>query len=451
MKATDLIHAKRTGHKLGADEIEWAIQTYMDGEFTDYQMAALLMAIVWRGMDEEETLALTRAMIASGRVLSYPGMGITVDKHSTGGVGDKVSLMLAPLVSAAGLPVPMLSGRGLGHTGGTLDKLESIPGFTTRLGGNRFAQILGEVGWVMGGLRGELAPADGRLYALRDATATVSSLPLITSSILSKKFAAGPDVLVLDVKVGRGAFMKSRADAEDLAKTLVVIGTRLGKKIVAILSDMDQPLGRAVGNAIEVREAVDFLRGDTVADDLREITLVLASAMLVAAGRSAGMSEARSELEDVLARGAAYERFLQLVAAQGGNTRDIESDRLPAAPLQITVKSPGTGRIIDIDPLRIAEEVVDLGGGRRTMSDEIDPTVGVWLNRKRGETVRAGETIMTAHLPESATGREEEIAGRFLDAIRIGEDVPDSPLVYGVIGPNGQRDWNGWGTALPIA
>ncbi len=450
MKAKDLIHAKRLGRALTPQEIDWAIKAYMDGEFAEYQMAALLMAIVWRGMNEEETLALTRAMIASGRVLAYPGLGVTADKHSTGGVGDKVSLALAPLVASAGLPVPMLSGRGLGHTGGTLDKLESIPGFNTRLTADEFTHVLRRVGCVMGGQSGELAPADGRIYALRDATSTVSSLPLIASSILSKKFAAGPDVLVLDVKVGRGAFMRTVDDANELARFLVTIGTRLGKRVVAVLTHMDQPLGRAVGNAIEVREAVAFLRGRETCADFAEVTLFLSAAMLVLAGRSASLADARARLDARIANGAAYQRFLQLVEAQGGDPRAVENDRLPSAPLRKVVTSSRDGIVSDIDPFRIAKEVVDLGGGRRSISDAVDPSVGVWLDRKRGETVRAGDPLFTLHLPGSVAGREEEIAAALREAYTIRDTVAETPLIHALVGPTGRRDWAGWSTTLPI-
>jgi pyrimidine-nucleoside phosphorylase len=445
----NLIHKKRLGGALTGAEIDWLIDAYLRGDVADYQVAALLMAIVWRGMDEEETVALTRAMVNSGRVLEFPGLGVTADKHSTGGVGDKVSIVLAPLVAATGLPVPMLSGRGLGHTGGTLDKLESIPGFQTQLDADTFARVLRHVGCVMGGQSGELAPADGRLYALRDATATVASLPLIVSSILSKKVAAGPDVLVLDVKVGRGAFMRTREDATELARLLVRIGTRLGKKVVAVMTSMDCPLGRAVGNVVELREAVDMLAGRETADDLREVTFVLGAAMLVGAGRSSSLAEARTQLEAALARGEAWARFIRMISAQGGDAAAVENGRLPTAPVCHEVMAEGSGAVVEIDALAVANVVIELGGGRRSMSDSVDRRVGVWLNRRPGETVTAGESLMTIHAPVGSN-LIDDLARQLRQAVTIGEAPEPTPLIIGVIGPEGEAAWRGWETPLPI-
>jgi pyrimidine-nucleoside phosphorylase len=444
-----LIRRKRLGKTLTADEIRWLVRSYTAGAIPDYQLSAFLMAVLWRGMDADETLSLTRAMIDSGRVLSFPDLGVTADKHSTGGVGDKVSLILAPAVASAGLPVPMLSGRGLGHTGGTLDKLESIPGLRTSLSADEFASIVRRVGCVIGGQSAELAPADGRIYALRDATETVESVPLIAASILSKKCAAGPDVLVLDVKVGRGAFMRTPDDAADLARFLVETGARLGRRVVAVLTDMNRPLGRAIGNAIEVREAIAFLRDGEAADDLREITLLLASVMLVAAGKAPTLAGARDRVETSLRDGTAYARFRKMVEAQGGDLLAVDALRLPLAPTRAAVPSPRGGFVADADALELAEIVMEAGGGRRAVGDPIDASVGIWLERKPGDPVSAGEPLATLHL--GPTARPDELVSRARRAFTVADSPPDKAAgIYGFVGSEGTREWRGWETRLPI-
>jgi len=442
------IRKKRDGGVLSDAEIQDLVAAYARGDVPDYQMSALLMAIVWRGMTFAETFELTKAMIASGRTLSYEGLGPTADKHSTGGVGDKVSLALAPLAAAAGLKVPMLSGRGLGHTGGTLDKLESIPGFTTRLSAERFRSVLERVGCVMGGQSGELAPADGRMYALRDASGTVESLPLIVSSILSKKIAAGPEVIVFDVKAGRGAFMKTREDAEALASLLVAIGTRFGRRVLALVTNMDAPLGRAIGNAIEVEEALALLRDEPVAEDFRDLTLLLTASMLVLAGRAPSLASARVPLEAILSGGQAYERFQRLVAEQRGDVRALERGGLPAAPARLSVAAERSGVVSDIDPLAIAELVVAMGGGRRLVTDPVDASVGVWIERQLGEPCQPGDRLLTVLAADDAP-KWRELAQA---AVRVASSAPPRlPLVHSVVGPGGTTPWAGWETELPVA
>jgi pyrimidine-nucleoside phosphorylase len=443
-----LIRRKRDGGVLSKPEIRWIVSAYTAGEVPDYQMSALLMAIVWRGMTDDETTELTAAMIDSGETLSYGEIGKTADKHSTGGVGDKVSIVLAPLAAAAGLHVPMLSGRGLGHTGGTLDKLEAIPGFTTRLSAARFREVLRRVGCVMGGQSAELAPADGKIYALRDASGTVESIPLIVSSILSKKIAAGPEVIVLDVKVGRGAFMKTREDAEELARGLVRIGTRFGRRILAVVTDMDAPLGRAIGNAIEVDESVAMLRGEPVADDLQEIVLLLTSAMVVLSGVEPSLASARARLSELLSNGRAYEVFTRMVLEQGGDVVALERG-LPRAPAVIGIRATEAGIVSDLDPMALATLVVDLGGGRKLVSDGIDPGVGIWIDRQLGEAVQHGDRLLTLRVPQAGSGREWEERARA--AVRVRSTPPAARrLVHALVGPTRTIEWHGWDTPLPL-
>jgi len=445
----DLIRRKRDGGELPAADIAWLITAYMRNDVSDHQMAAFLMAVCIRGMNEPETIALTRAMIASGETLSFAGIeSLTADKHSTGGVGDKISLALAPWAAAAGLYVPMLSGRGLGHSGGTLDKLESIPGFRTRLDGAEFERVLRSVGCVMGGQSGSLAPADGRIYSLRDATGTVESMPLIISSILSKKIAAGPRALVLDVKVGRGAFIKTLEEARALAHGLVHVSTVFGQRTVAFVTDMDVPLGRAIGNSLEVLESIDLLRGDAVAPDFLELTEVLTAAMLVAASRSASLAEARTLLRTQLDNGAAFDVLKKLVTAQDGDVAAVSDRRLPAAPLRVTINADARGFIEDIDPMALANVVLDMGGGRRDMTDTIDPSVGIWLHRQAGEAVEVGEPLADLHLASEHAA--EVLSDRVRSAIRIGPSTRSAPLIHEVIGPLGSVPCQGWDTVLPV-
>ncbi len=411
-----IIARKRDGHPLTRDDLAAFVEGAARGGWSDDQCAALLMAIFLRGMTPDETAALTELMMRSGAVADLHGIpGAKVDKHSTGGVGDKVSLVLAPLVAACGVVVPMMSGRGLGHTGGTLDKLEAIPGFRVGLGLDVYAAQLRKIGVAMIGQTAELVPADRRLYALRDATATVESIPLICASILSKKLAEGIDALVLDVKFGRGAFMKERARARELAVALVALGRAMGKPTRALLTSMDQPLGQAVGNAVEVVEALEALKGRGPAD-LMEVTLALGVHMLLLAGAAADPAAARTRLQQALAGGQALAKFRALVAAQGGDAAAIDDyARLPRAPVVRPVTAPISGFITDVDPLAVARAAWRLGAGRTHSTDAINPAVGLTHLMKTGEPVSAGDRLCTVH---AATERDlaavrDEVATAF--------------------------------------
>ena len=442
-----LIARKRDGGHLSEEEIGAFIGGYLSGDVADYQMSAFLMAVLFRGMSREETVALTRSMIASGRTVDLSALAPTADKHSTGGVGDKVSLALAPLVAAAGVRVPMVSGRGLGHTGGTLDKLESIPGFRTRLSPEEFTETLRRVGVAMAGQSEDLVPADRRMYALRDVTATVESLPLVTSSILSKKIAAGPGSLVFDVKVGRGAFFADRARAAALASDLVLGAESFGRTAMALLTDMDRPLGRTIGNAVEVEEAIALLKGGDVAPDFREITLSLSAVMLVLAGVAADLFAASRLLEARLADGSAFGVFRRMVEAQGGDVHVCDDPSLlPRAPHEVSVESPAEGFIADIEPRTLAEVVIDLGGGRRRVHDRIDPGVGIVLERVHGDSVRTGETLARVRY---ASGRAEEWAARARAAFVVARrPPPERRMILSCVDRDGERDWKGWGTPI---
>jgi pyrimidine-nucleoside phosphorylase len=419
----EILAAKRDGERLSADEIGRLVRALMDGSLADYQMAAWLMAVFFRGLDEAETVALTEAMLHSGRVLDLSSVpGAKVDKHSTGGVGDKVSLCLAPLVAACGVPVPMVSGRGLGHTGGTLDKLEAIPGFRTDLTAARFAEVVRDVGTCMIGQTSEIAPADKRIYALRDVTATVECIPLIVASILSKKLAEGIDGLVLDVKVGRGAFMKDEARARELAAYLVRVGTRAGKKVVALLTSMDAPLGVEVGNASETREAIDVLRGRGP-EDLVECTMALGAEMVVLGGRAGTLAEARTRLAEAVASGAGARVFERMIEAQGGDPRVVsEPARLVIAPTTVLVKAMRAGVVEAVDALAIGLAGVAMGAGRARADAAIDPAVGISVDAKPGTAVQTGDVLARVHVRRAsdADGVVERIAGAF----RIGETAP---------------------------
>ncbi len=425
----ELIITKRDGGQLAPDDLRWLVQAYTRGEVPDYQMSAFLMAAFLRGLSEAEMDALTEAMLHSGQVLDLSDLpGRTVDKHSTGGVGDKVSLILAPLVAACGVPVPMISGRGLGHTGGTLDKLEAIPGLRTDLSIAAFRRQLRELGVVMIGQTDEIAPADRKLYALRDVTGTIESIPLIAASILSKKLAEGAEALVFDVKYGRGAFMQQEVDARRLAETLVGIATRAGRPAVAWLTDMDVPLGRAVGNWPEVVESLQALRGDfTGIEDLIEVTLALAGEMLwlggVADTPEAGRQHARAALTD----GRAFERFCAMVQAQGGDVRVLEHpDTRPDAEPAGEVRAPAEahGYVADLDARAVGRLAVQLGAGRRVKEDPVDPTAGLVLHRKPGDPVAPGELLATLY-----THRRDQLDAfrrELLAAYRFAE-IPPPP------------------------
>ncbi len=411
MLLTTLIERKRDGGRLEPVELRALLSAYLSGELADYQMSAFLMAVFIRGLDDEERSVLTRAITASGRQLDFSDGGpLAVDKHSTGGVGDKTSLILAPLVAEAGLRVPMMSGRGLGHTGGTLDKLEAIPGFQVRLDLEAFRRVLADVGCAMIGQTEEIAPLDGRLYALRDVTGTVPSADLMAASIVSKKVAEGISALVLDVKCGRGAFMTERDAARRLARIMIGLAEAEGVRTTALLTAMDAPLGRAVGNALEVREALACLAGGGP-PDLREVTLALAAELLVSAGAAADPQTARAALEPLLDGGGALARFARLVDAQGGDARIVDDpDRLPAAPLTMPLRAPGAGWL-DWDARAVGLASVELGAGRRRVEDRVDPGVGFVFERVAGDAVDAGEVVAWIHARDETAA---ELAARRL-------------------------------------
>jgi len=430
VRAYEIIHAKRDGKSIPAADLAALVDGFTRGEIPDYQMAAFCMAVFFRGMDDAEVSALTGAMLRSGDVLDLSDVpGAKVDKHSTGGVGDKVSLALAPLAAACGVKVPMISGRGLGHTGGTLDKLEAIPGFRVDLPVDRFRALVRDVGACLIGQTARLAPADRKLYALRDVTATVESIPLIAGSIMSKKLAEGIDALVLDVKVGSGAFMKSRDDARALARTLAAIGRGMGKKVSAILTAMDQPLGRAVGNALEVVETVELLRGGGPAD-LREVTVELTAEMLLLGGVAAARPEARARVEAAIADGRGLAKLEEIVSAQGGDPAAIRDPaRLPRAPRTYDVPAPAAGFVAAIDAEAIGLAAVALGAGRARVEDRVDPAVGVVVHRKLGDRVERGEPLCTVHEGDRGEPRDRA-AARLSAAWSIGPAAPPPrPLV----------------------
>jgi pyrimidine-nucleoside phosphorylase len=418
------LRAKRDGRTHTPAEIGEFIAAYMRGEIADYHVSAWLMASFLRGLDESETEALTRALIDSGQVFDWSALGRpSADKHSTGGVGDKISLVLAPLVAACGVLVPMVSGRGLGHTGGTLDKLEAIPGFRTQLSTEAMRAQLDRIGVVMVGQGPELAPADGRLYALRDVTATVEFEPFIVPSIVSKKIAEGADAVVYDVKCGNGAFMKTREAAQELAAGLVAATRGLGRASAALVTDMSQPLGRAAGNALEVRESVDLLRGRGPAD-ARELTLELAAAMLHRSGAAKDAHAGREFATRMLDSGAAWERFLALVEAQGGDPRSLDrDDGLPVAPVIHQVSAPREGVVTEIDTFGLGEVVVALGGGRTAKEQDVDPRVGLVVRARLGDTVARGAVLAEVH----AANEETELTRRAAECFHIGDDARRAP------------------------
>jgi len=432
MRAVDLIRRKRDGGGLSAAEIRFLVEGIATGAVPDYQWAALCMAILWRGMAADETAALVDAMLHSGTVLDLADIpGPKVDKHSTGGVGDKTSLILAPIVAACGATVPMVSGRGLGHTGGTLDKLESIPGFRIDQDLAAYRRIARECGLVLVGQTAEIAPADRVLYGLRDATATVESIPLITASILSKKLAEGIDSLVLDVKTGDGAFMARRDDARALAESMTTIGRRLGKRVRALITAMDEPLGRAVGNAVEVAECVECLRGGGPAD-LVDLSLELAAEMLVAAGVAADREAAVERCRRAIADGSALERFRRVVAAQGGDPRvcDEPGRVLPRAARTEVFRAASAGFVTGLRAWPVGQASMLLGAGRRTVGDRIDPAAGILLHRKVGEPVAAGDVIAELRFNDTHAAAVPAALDLLAGAVAIGpEPPPPSPLV----------------------
>jgi pyrimidine-nucleoside phosphorylase len=430
MNAIDVIAHKRDGEELEQEQIEFFVQGYTRGDIPDYQAAAWLMAVFLNGMTDRETIDLTFAMAHSGDMLDLKDIApVTVDKHSTGGVGDKVSLVVAPLVAACGMPVAKMTGRGLGFSGGTVDKLESIPGYRTDLNDAEFRAQIAKIGGVLTGQSADLAPADRRLYALRDVTGTINSIPLIVSSIMSKKIAAGADAIVLDVKVGHGAFMKTLKDAETLAEAMVHLGTQVGRRVVALIADMNQPLGWAVGNALEVKEAITTLHESGPAD-LREHCLVIAAEMLALGGKAADKNEALALAMDTLSSGAAWQKFRELIEAQGGDVRAIEEPgRLPKAKLIDPVPAPRSGYLAELNAVEVGAAVVELGGGREQKGDPIDHSVGVVVHYKVGDLVQKGTPLFTVHAGDEAklaVARE-----RVLAAHAIGDDpVQRLPIFY---------------------
>jgi pyrimidine-nucleoside phosphorylase len=429
----DLIMKKRNGGTLTKEEIEYMIDGYLKGNIPDYQMSAMMMAIYFVGMNEEETLQLTMAMAHSGDMLDLSGIeGVKADKHSTGGVGDKTSLALGPMVAACGVKIAKMSGRGLGHTGGTIDKLESFDGFTTAISTQQFIQNVNNIGISIMGQTKELAPADKLLYALRDVTATVDNMSLIASSIMSKKLAAGADIIVLDVKTGSGAFMKKEEDAFALAREMLAIGQNAGKKMTAVISDMDQPLGNAIGNALEVKEAISTLQGKGP-EDFTKLCMTLGNCMLVLAGAAESEEEAVSMLSRVIADGSALNKLADFVDAQGGDRNQVyHPDLLPCAALQKDLLSPRDGYVTKIDCEEAGICCLLLGGGRETKESEIDLSVGIVLQKKVGDYVHQGETLALIHANDEE--KCSQCADRLLTAYRI-EDRKreEGPVIKGIL------------------
>ncbi len=433
MRMYDIIMKKRNGGELSEEEIRFFIEGYTKGDIPDYQVSSLMMAIFFRKMTAKETLILTQAMADSGDKLDLSMInGIKVDKHSTGGVGDKTSLALTPMVAACGVPVAKMSGRGLGHTGGTIDKLESFPGFSTGISNDTFIKNVNSIGIAIMGQTADLAPADKKLYALRDVTATVDNMSLIASSIMSKKLAAGADAIVLDVKTGSGAFMKTEEDSFALAKEMVTIGKNAGRNMSAVISNMDQPLGCAVGNAIEVREAIDTLNGKGP-EDFTELCFTLGARMLMLGGKADTESEAREKLEEVIRSGLALEKLSQFVKAQGGDDRAVyEPDRLELAKYKTEIIANSEGYIEHIDCDEIGICSLMLGGGRETKESDIDLSVGLLLEKKVGDKVNKGDRIATVYSSdENKTG---PVCDRFLKAYHLSSmPVAKQKLIKGII------------------
>ncbi len=437
MLPSELIERKRDGHELTSEELGFLLSGYQAGEVADYQISAFLMAVYFQGLSTAELSALTGAMIDSGRRLDFAGgESPAVDKHSTGGVGDKVSLVLAPLLAEFGLRVPMMSGRGLGHTGGTLDKLESIPGFQTQIDLTEFEAILADIGCAMIGQTPEVAPLDGRLYALRDVTGTVQSIPLIASSIISKKVAEGIEALVLDVKYGSGAFKPSYEAALELARALVTLAAAEGLKASALLTAMEQPLGVTVGNALEVRESIETLAGGGPAD-LREVTLALCAEAVVLSG-VADETAARTRLEAILDSGAALERFAKLIERQSGDPSVVENpERLPSAPVQAPWVASRDGFVGSIDARQVGLAAIELGAGRARLDDVVDPAVGFEIECGIGDPVETGQRLATIHAASKSAA--QAAAERLQRAITLVPEAPPEapPLVRCRIGPGG--------------
>ena len=431
MRMVDIIEKKRDGKSLSKEEIEFFIKGYTNGDIPDYQASSLAMAIFFQDMNDEERAALTMAMVNSGDVIDLSKInGIKVDKHSTGGVGDTTTLVLAPLVAAVGVPVAKMSGRGLGHTGGTIDKLESIKGFHVEISEEDFIKLVNENQVAVIGQSGNLTPADKKLYALRDVTGTVNSIPLIASSIMSKKIAAGADAIVLDVKTGNGAFMKTLEDAEALAHAMVSIGNNVGRNTMAIISDMSQPLGRAIGNALELKEAIDTLNGKGP-EDLTELVLTLGSQMVVLANRANTLEEARQLLNEAIENGSALEKFKTFLENQGGDASVVDApELLPTATYQIEYKAQSSGVVSELIANEIGVASMMLGAGRQTKEDEIDLSVGIVLNKKVGDVVKEGESLLTIH---SNRENVDDVIKKLDESIEIPAQATTPTLIHKII------------------
>ncbi|MEK4051515.1 pyrimidine-nucleoside phosphorylase [Bacillus sp. FSL K6-2839] len=431
MRMVDIIAKKRDGKELSSEEISFFVKEYTDGTIPDYQASALAMAIFFQDMTDQERADLTLAMANSGDTIDLSAIeGIKVDKHSTGGVGDTTTLVLAPLVAALDVPVAKMSGRGLGHTGGTVDKLEAVKGFHVEITKDEFIELVNRHKVAVIGQSGNLTPADKKLYALRDVTGTVNSIPLIASSIMSKKIAAGADAIVLDVKTGAGAFMKTPEDSEKLAKAMVRIGNNVGRQTMAVISDMSQPLGLAIGNSLEVKEAIDTLRGEGP-EDLNELVLTLGSQMVVLAKKAETLDEAREKLIEVMKNGKALEKFKEFLENQGGDGSIVDQpEKLPQAPYQIDVPAKESGVVAEIVADEIGVAAMILGAGRATKEDEIDLSVGIMLNKKVGDRVEKGDSLVTLH-----ANREDvaHVMEKIYDNIRIADHADAPTLIHTVI------------------
>ncbi|MFO7035710.1 pyrimidine-nucleoside phosphorylase [Bacillus velezensis] len=431
MRMVDLIVKKQNGKELTTEEIQFFVKGYTDGSIPDYQASALAMAIYFQDMTDQERADLTMAMVNSGETIDLSAIeGIKVDKHSTGGVGDTTTLVLAPLVAALGVPVAKMSGRGLGHTGGTIDKLEAIEGFHVELSKDEFIKLVNRDKVAVIGQSGNLTPADKKLYALRDVTGTVNSIPLIASSIMSKKIAAGADAIVLDVKTGAGAFMKTDEDAVNLAKAMVRIGNNVGRQTMAVISDMSQPLGFAIGNALEVQEAIDTLRGEGP-EDLNELVLTLGSQMVVLAKKAETLEEARTKLQEVMKNGKALEKFKEFLSNQGGDASVVDDpSKLPQAAYKIDVPAKEAGAVSEIVADEIGVAAMLLGAGRATKEDEIDLAVGIMLRKKVGDNVEKGEPLVTLYANRENV---EDVTAKVYDNIRISEKAEAPKLIHTLI------------------
>ncbi|MEW7871196.1 pyrimidine-nucleoside phosphorylase [Bacillus sp. JK106] len=431
MRMVDLIVKKQNGKELTTEEIQFFVKGYTDGSIPDYQASALAMAIYFQDMTDQERADLTMAMVNSGETIDLSAIeGIKVDKHSTGGVGDTTTLVLAPLVAALGVPVAKMSGRGLGHTGGTIDKLEAIEGFHVELSKDEFIKLVNRDKVAVIGQSGNLTPADKKLYALRDVTGTVNSIPLIASSIMSKKIAAGADAIVLDVKTGAGAFMKTDEDAVNLAKAMVRIGNNVGRQTMAVISDMSQPLGFAIGNALEVQEAIDTLRGEGP-EDLNELVLTLGSQMVVLAKKAETLEEARTKLQEVMKNGKALEKFKEFLSNQGGDASVVdEPSKLPQAAYKIDVPAKEAGVVSEIVADEIGVAAMLLGAGRATKEDEIDLAVGIMLRKKVGDNVEKGEPLVTLYANRENV---DDVTAKVYDNIRISKKAAAPKLIHTLI------------------